>query len=130
MKKYTKYIVGIAALCIVVFIGAFVRHTPLEKGLAQSLVYYQAGTNTGVLCNSTSTLMLATSTGSRTYERIENISATPIYLSLGTNATVYNGIPLGASSTWDMGTNQVVYAGSVYCISSSGTASTSIVTIP
>ena len=130
--QQTKRIIGLIVIMAVIALIVFVRQTPVKVGDAQtSNVEYFPGTNTAVACgNASSTLLLATSTGVRNFIRISNISPYNVYLALGANAATSSGLWLAASSTWQMSDPNVIYSGSVYCLSQGGSATATVVTLP
>lgn len=83
--------------------------------------------NTSVLCNTSSTLLLATSSG-RQYAAIVNDGSTNIYLELSTGpAVLYEGIRLNSGGgSYEINLDNL-YTGPVYCIAATSAASTTIV---
>ena len=122
MNKLYKII---GALAFIAIIAVFVQQYPKAKadiiGLpvwapiptqATSTCPIGLGSPTGT---ATSTAILATSTGGRTYFRITNTGSGTVYLGLGQYAATSSGIVLFASSTYERDAMQVLWMGSVYC---------------
>lgn len=83
---------------------------------------FSIGSSTGVLCGTSSTQLIATST-SRNFLSVSNISPNIVYLSFGGPAALNSGMALYASSTMRLDQN-ALYAGAIYCIASSNSSTT------
>jgi len=122
MKNLYKII---GTLALMALISVFVQKYPSAKADITGLpVYGPIPINASSTCalglgpatgTSTSTPVVGTSTGSRTYIRITNISNGLAYLSLGQYPSTSTGITLTASSTWERDATQVLWMGSIYC---------------
>lgn len=99
--------------------------SPAKFGDTTIQPIYATNTNTGVLCTTSSGLLVATSSNPG-FLRISNTSPFTIFLALGNPpAVLYQGLTLFASTSIEF--NQTnFYAGQIYCISSGGNASTTI----
>ena len=131
MKKSSIAFLGIIALLVVGFVGAL-NIDKVKADVNGLSIWTPAGVSTSAACStSTSTNLLATSTGSRVYYRLTNISSTTAFLALGTNAAVNTGIYLAASSTYENDSvGHVMFMGAINCISSgSATDTISVETI-
>lgn len=83
-------------------------------------------TTTSVLCNTTSTLLLATSTA-RQYAAIVNDGSTNIYLETSKGpAVLYEGIRLNSGGGSYEINQDNLYTGPIYCIAATSAASTTL----
>lgn len=97
----------------------------VQKAKADSVgnyLYFTAGSSTGVICNTTSTQLVATSTGSRIHLAISNDSPNMLYLGFGTAAIMHQGQTVPASTTVTL--DNPTYMGAVTCISAGASSST------
>lgn len=95
-------------------------------GMETANAYVTPQTSTGVAVTTSSTQVLATSTG-RSYARISNLSGNAIYCNLDTGkpAVAFSGIMVQATSTLVISDNDSsLYRGAVNCIAVGATAST------
>lgn len=83
-------------------------------------------TTNSTLCNTTSTLLIATSTG-RQYAAIVNDGSTDIYLELSNGpAVLYEGIRLNAGGgAYEINLDNL-YTGPIYCIAKTSAASSTV----
>lgn len=133
-----KWLLGIPVVLSVILVILFQLHISVGglKAAASGFTYYNSGTNTAVLCKNGQPTLISTSTPARVYVRISDSSANTgnlndMYLGLGTTAATGTGIYLNAtSSTWEMGQNELVYAGPIYCLADGQDATATITTIP
>lgn len=122
MKKIYTFI--LLAICLI-GIGVY------KTGAVTSAFPQFTASNTSYACTPTAnsiTPLIATTT-SRTYIRLTNTSAVPVNLSLSQTASSSIGIPLTNAT----GTNPYfetndssLFAGSIYCYSTSGTSTISV----
>lgn len=78
--------------------------------------------STGVICTTSSTLLVATST-SRNMITISNDSGNSLYIGLGVAAVLHQGTLMSASSTITFDQSKL-YAGAIYCISAVNSSTT------
>ena len=78
----------------------------------------------GVLCGTTSTLLMATSTSGRNFATITNIGSTIVYLGFGYSAADYSGTALAASGGTIVLDSTKTYTGAIYCISPTAASTT------
>lgn len=128
MTTFQKTITSLIIVSLLFICGYVLVNRGMNKPVFGDTTNYnplQAGTitNTGVLCGSTSTLLLATSSAGRPYVSISNLSSQAVYLGFGNSASLFQGIMIPASTTKEFSTNSI-YLGAIYCIASSN-ASTS-----
>jgi hypothetical protein len=129
MSDTIKIIIGVI-VGVVVATGAFLVFHPTSTAKFGDTTNYNPlpynPVSTGVLCNTTSTLLLATSSAGRPFVSISNLASNAIYISENnTPAAAYTGIMIPASTTITL--SQISnYLGAINCIAPSGTASTSI----
>lgn len=122
MNKLYKII---GALAFIAIVAVFVQRYPAAKADITGLPVWgplpTQATSTCVIGlgsqtpTASSTPVLATSTGGRTYLRITNTGSGTVYLGLGQSAATSSGVVLFASSTWERDATQVLWMGSVYC---------------
>ena len=120
-----KIIISFVALIAITLFTGMYFGTTKSFGDVTNYNPIQAGqvTNTGVLCGTTSTLLMATSSAGRPFVSISNLSAIAVYLGFGNSAALFQGKMIPASTTIELSTNSI-YMGAIYCIASSN-ASTS-----
>ena len=80
-------------------------------------------TSTGILCGTTPTLLLDTSSAGRPFVSISNISSQNIYLGFNNTAVLYTGLTLQASTTVQLSQLAIPY-NAVYCIAASSASTT------
>lgn len=136
MQKYKKYLGIITA---VVALASLLTYREIKTAQAVGIQInntQRALTSSGVLVNTTSTLVSATTTN-RIYLRISNLSGAAIYCTTdvaGTASTTfsagpavaYQGITIFGSSTYAFQSDENPYTGPVFCIAPSGAASTTV----
>lgn len=83
----------------------------------------QPMTKGGVLCNTSSTLLMATSSSGRNFATITNIGATIVYLGFGYSAANYQGTALSTGQTFTFDSTHS-YTGAIYCISPTAASTT------
>lgn len=125
-----KYILSIIILAIIITVSAVVaikNQSPLTLGATVTSSFYTSNVSVdrGVTVGTSSTLVLATSTG-RTYAVIVNDSANVVYLSLGHNATTTSGIRLNASGGSYEINNNNLFIGAINAVAPAGA---SVVTV-
>ena len=126
-----KNIYKILAVGLVLAAFLIVIHTEFspKNSLAGGTGYPHWGPakNTSALCaQASSTLLIATSTGSRQFLRFSNLGTNAVYLGLGANAATTSGVTIFASSTFEFTQNPIIYMGSVYCLSGGPSATITI----
>lgn len=118
---YTSFI----ALCLVVAGFWFFSSQPQQAFGTTNVPIYAPVKSTGVLCTTSSTLLVATSTSGRNLITISNDSANAVFLGLGVAAVAYQGTMIPASTTLTFNSNGT-YAGAIYCLGLGASASTSV----
>ena len=129
MKKITTLEkIAFLGVVLTLIIVLFTNHT-VNPALAGATGYPHWGPakNTSALCaQASSTLLIATSTGSRQFLRFSNLGTNAVYLGLGANAATTSGVTIFASSTFEFTQNPIIYMGSVYCLSGGPSATITI----
>lgn len=123
MKQGTIATIIITALLVAGGMYALELRSTMTQQPQQALGdlnrFTDAPTNTKIACTTSSTLVVATSTG-RQYVAIINDEATnPVYLGLGRAAVGSNGIRLNANGGSFEITQENLFTGAIYCIASS-----------
>ena len=119
MKKIIITIIVLAVL-----VGGYFAFRPTQKlGDVSNNPINSVMKQGGVLCNTTSTLLMATSSSGRNYATITNIGATIVYLGFGYSAADYQGTALPANTTLTMDSTHS-YTGAIYCISPTAASTT------
>lgn len=126
MSDTIKIIIGVV-VGVVVATGAFLVFHPTSTAKFGDVTNYNqmsVPTAGGILCGTTPTLLVATSSAGRPFVSISNLSSSAaIYVGYGT-AALYTGIMIPASTTITMNQNSINYS-ALYCIAGSS-ASTSL----
>jgi hypothetical protein len=126
MSDTVKIIIaGLAG--VIIATGAFLVFKPTTSSKFGDVTNYNQmslPTAGGVLCGTTPTLLMATSSAGRPFVSISNLSSTAaIYVGYGT-AALYTGIMIPASTTVTMNQLSINYS-ALYCIAGTN-ASTSL----
>lgn len=122
--KSSSIITVLAFALFTAFIGyaavsSLAKASHSNTKLGDAFVPVNTATNTSVDCGSSSTQVIATSTG-RTYLAIVNDSASTVYLGLGVPAVGSVGIRLNSSGgTFESIADQNLFTGAVFCTASS-----------
>jgi hypothetical protein len=123
MKKIIITIIVLAVL-----IGGYFAFRPTSKPVSLGDVnnnpINRPMTSGGVLCGTTSTLLLATSTSGRNFATITNIGTTIVYLGFGYSAANYQGTALAVSGGTITLDSSKSYQGAIYCISPTAASTT------
>lgn len=130
MQDIKKIVGGFVAVILLVAIVTLVNRsvpsTPSQAlGSTEEVRFNQANTQTGVLVTTSSTLVLATSTG-RQYAYLVNDSASAtVYLSMnkGAAAVLYSGIALKPGMSYTINTTNG-YIGAIYGIGTTSATTT------
>ena len=127
MKNNTIATIALAGLILIAALVFMTPKTPAPKAgdNTSSYQYFGLGSETGVLCGTSTTQLIATSTGSRQSLKIYNDSSVGIYVSLGNAAVAHKGITIPASSGSMINLDNPTYMGAVNCISASTTVAAS-----
>lgn len=125
MKDNILPILTVLAVVALSLCVGYLSHVPVKDFGTTNVAIYTPVKSTGVLCGTTSTLLVATSTTGRNLFTVSNDSAQSVFLGLGVPAVAYQGTLVAASSTWVMNSNGS-YAGSIYCMGLGVAASTSV----
>lgn len=135
-KKNQLIALIVSSVVFIAILFQFHLSPNVPKAGASGFTYYNSGTNTAILCKSGTSTLISTSTPARVYVRLSDVSAVTggtgeAYINLGTSAATGTGIYLNAtSSTWEMGQNELVYAGPIYCLADNGNATITVSTLP
>lgn len=123
-----KAVLGLAFVLVLGMLGALISTPQKAKADAVGLaVWAPIPTPSSITCTAgSSTAMIATSTGQRAYMRFTNVGRGTVYLGLGQNAATSSGITLTASSSWEMNQTNVIWEGSVFCLSDSNTTASNV----
>ena len=116
-----KILITIVATVVILVGAVFVVKTlvPSSTGKFGDTTNYNplpyAPTNSSVLCATTPTLLLATSSAGRPFVSISNISAQGIYLGFNNTAALYQGMMIPASTTITLPQGSIPM-NAIYCI--------------
>ena len=115
-----KILITIVATVVILVGAVFVVKTlvPSSTGKFGDTTNYNplvSPTSTSVVCATTPTMLLATSSAGRPFVSVSNLAAQAIYLNYGNTAALYQGIMVPASTTITLNQSST-YLGAIYCI--------------
>lgn len=132
MKSMMTMAVAGTLVIILAIVGVVAYLGPKESATFGDTTNYNPLPSTylndsGVLCTTSSTLLLATSTSGRPIITLSNDSANAVFLGMNSSgsAKTYQGLMIPASSTITLN-HDSLYLGAIYCIGLGGNATTSI----
>ena len=130
MTKIQKTITSLIIVSLLFICGYFLVNRGMNKPVFGDTTNYNplssgTVTNTSVACNTTQTLLLATSSAGRPFVSISNNSAYTENLGLGNSAVANSGIMIPASTTITLNQNSI-YLGQIMCIATGGIATTTM----
>ena len=122
--KYIYTLIIVLIIVLIIGVGAYSLLKPTAKFGTTDIPINRPMTSTGVLCNTTSTLLVATSTTGRNFATITNIGGTIVYLGFGNSAALYTGTALAINGGTIKLDSTASYTGAIYCISPTAASTT------